>query len=63
MGKEHKTHLPLFSKEQASFIAGRNITDNILIVQEVIRSLKSKHMNRNWMVVKNDLEKVYDRVH
>ncbi|KAH1046037.1 hypothetical protein J1N35_036821 [Gossypium stocksii] len=40
----------------------RNITDNILIAQKVIHSIRSKHKNRNWMTVKIDLEKAYDRV-
>ncbi|MBA0682660.1 hypothetical protein Goari_024356 [Gossypium aridum] len=43
------------------FIASRNITDNILIAQEVIHTIRSKHRNRNWMVVKIDLEKAYNK--
>ncbi|KAK5825104.1 hypothetical protein PVK06_019908 [Gossypium arboreum] len=47
--------------EQAGFIAGRNITDNVIIAQEVIHSMKSSS-KRKWMTIKIDLEKAYDRV-
>ncbi|KAK5811979.1 hypothetical protein PVK06_027373 [Gossypium arboreum] len=48
--------------EQAGFVAGRNINDNIIIAQEVIHSMKSKQKNKKWMAIKIDLEKAYDRV-
>ncbi|KAH1064537.1 hypothetical protein J1N35_029524 [Gossypium stocksii] len=47
--------------EQAGFIAGRNITDNVIIAQEVIHSMMSSS-KRKWMTIKIDLEKAYDRV-
>ncbi|KAA3474776.1 endonuclease/exonuclease/phosphatase family protein [Gossypium australe] len=47
---------------KARFIVGRNITDNIIIVPEVIHSMISKQKNRNWMALKIDLEKAYDRI-
>ncbi|KAA3475693.1 Retrovirus-related Pol polyprotein LINE-1 [Gossypium australe] len=50
------------SAEQAGFIAGRNISDNIIIAQEVIHSMRSKKEGKNWMAIKLDLEKAYDRV-
>ncbi|KAH1090779.1 hypothetical protein J1N35_018036 [Gossypium stocksii] len=50
------------SSEQAGFIAGRNISDNILIAQEVIHSMRSRKIDRNWMAIKLDLEKAYDRI-
>ncbi|KAA3488895.1 reverse transcriptase like protein [Gossypium australe] len=52
----------LISQEQAGFIAGRNISDNIIIAQEVIHSMRCKQKGKNWIVVKLDLEKAYDRV-
>lgn len=51
----------IIAQEQAGFIAGRNITDNIVIAQEVIHSMKSCK-SQKWMVIKIDLEKAYDRV-
>ncbi|KAH1066052.1 hypothetical protein J1N35_031039 [Gossypium stocksii] len=50
------------SSEQAGFIAGRNISDNILIAQEVIHSMRSRKIDRNWMAINLDLEKAYDRI-
>ncbi|KAA3458339.1 reverse transcriptase [Gossypium australe] len=50
------------SPEQAGFIAGRNISDNIIIAQEVIHSMRSKKGGKKWMAIKLDLEKAYDRV-
>ncbi|KAK5776842.1 hypothetical protein PVK06_044807 [Gossypium arboreum] len=52
----------LIAPEQTDFIAGRNITDNFVIAQEVVHSMKSKQKNRKWMAIKVDLEKAYDRV-
>ncbi|KAA3485757.1 reverse transcriptase [Gossypium australe] len=50
------------SPEQAGFIAGRNISDNVIIAQEVIHSMRSKKASKNWMAIKLDLEKAYDRI-
>ncbi|KAA3472337.1 Retrovirus-related Pol polyprotein LINE-1 [Gossypium australe] len=52
----------LISQEQAGFIAGRNIFDNIILAQEVIHSMRCNQKGRKWMAVKLDLEKAYDRV-
>ncbi|KAK5792155.1 hypothetical protein PVK06_033269 [Gossypium arboreum] len=52
----------LIALEQTGFIAGRNITDNIVMAQEVVHSMKSMQKNRKWMGNKIDLEKAYDRV-
>ncbi|KAH1097249.1 hypothetical protein J1N35_014170 [Gossypium stocksii] len=52
----------LISQEQTGFIAGRNISDNIILAQEVIHSMRCKRKWRNWMAVKLDLEKAYDRI-
>ncbi|KAA3454599.1 Retrovirus-related Pol polyprotein LINE-1 [Gossypium australe] len=52
----------LISQEQAGFIAGRNIVDNIILAQEVIHSMRCNRKGRKWMAVKLDLEKAYDRV-
>ncbi|KAA3487383.1 LINE-1 reverse transcriptase isogeny [Gossypium australe] len=47
--------------EQAGFITGRSITDNIILAQEVIHTMRSQK-NKKWMAIKIDLEKAYDRV-
>ncbi|KAA3487341.1 reverse transcriptase [Gossypium australe] len=52
----------LISQEQAGFIAGRNIFDNIILAQEVIHSMRCNRKGRKWMAIKLDLEKAYDRV-
>ncbi|KAA3481478.1 Retrovirus-related Pol polyprotein LINE-1 [Gossypium australe] len=57
----HFRPISLYS-EQAGFIAGRNIFDNIIIAQEVIHSMRYNRKRRKWMAVKLDLEKAYDRV-
>ncbi|XP_052886977.1 uncharacterized protein LOC128295438 [Gossypium arboreum] len=50
------------SLEQADFIASRSILDNIIIVQEIIHSMRSRKAGRNWMAIKLDLEKAYDKI-
>lgn len=52
----------LVGKEQASFIPNRQTTNNIIMTQEVIHSLRKQKGKRCDMVIKIDLEKVYDRV-
>lgn len=47
---------------QTSFINGRNITDNIIIAQEVIHSMRRKGGKTGWMAIKVDLEKAFDRL-
>ncbi|XP_019186483.1 PREDICTED: uncharacterized protein LOC109181186 [Ipomoea nil] len=45
---------------QTSFVPGRQITDNILLYQEVLNSFRTKKGAVGWMVWKIDLEKAYD---
>ncbi|KAA3464882.1 LINE-1 reverse transcriptase isogeny [Gossypium australe] len=52
----------IISQEQAGFIASRNIMDNIILAQEVIHSIRCKRNGKNWVAIKLDLEKAYDRV-
>ncbi|KAA3488495.1 Retrovirus-related Pol polyprotein LINE-1 [Gossypium australe] len=49
--------------KQAGSVARRKSKDNIIIVQEVIHSMKNKQKNKRWMAIKINLEKAYDRVH
>lgn len=52
----------LVSKNQANFIPNRQASDNIVVVQEMIRSLKWRTRKKDAIVVKVDLEKAYDRI-
>ncbi|CAL1354280.1 unnamed protein product [Linum trigynum] len=52
----------LVAETQTSFVPGRQITDNICILQEVVHSMRSKQGRTGWMVVKVDLAKAYDRI-
>ena len=45
---------------QASFVPGQCTSDNIIIVQEVIRTLISRRGQTGYVAFKLDLEKAYD---
>eukprot|EP00253_Pinus_taeda_P014726 PITA_14726 len=50
----------LISAEQTGFVEGRQILDGLVVTQEVLHSLKSKH--QKGMMIKLDLSKAYDRL-
>lgn len=52
----------LVSSNQCSFIPGRQMHDNVIILQEVIHLMHKKSMGPGWIVLKVDLEKAYDRI-
>lgn len=52
----------LISPEQSSFVPGRQITDNILVYQEVLHSMRTRNNSTGYMILKIDLEKAYDRL-
>nr|KYP49443.1 Retrovirus-related Pol polyprotein LINE-1 [Cajanus cajan] len=52
----------LVSPNQCSFVPHRQTTDNIIITQEVIHSMKNRSRKKGWMAIKIDLEKAYDRL-
>lgn len=52
----------LVSPHQVSLVPGRNIHDNIIIVNELIHSMKRKTGKKGYMAIKVDLEKAYDRI-
>ncbi|CAN1131439.1 Transposon TX1 uncharacterized 149 kDa protein [Linum perenne] len=52
----------LIGDNQTSFVPGRQISENIIILQEVIHSLRSKTGKAGSMVIKLDLAKAYDRL-
>ena len=47
---------------QCSFIKGRQSSDNIILVQEIIHSMRNMRKKNGFMAIKIDLEKAYDRI-
>ena len=54
--------LDLIDIHQTSFVLGRCITENIIIAQEVVHSMRRKMGKKGLMAIKIDLEKAYDRL-
>ncbi|WOL13616.1 hypothetical protein Cni_G22386 [Canna indica] len=52
----------LISKEQSAFIQGRRMHDNILIASEIINVIHKSKRKYSYILIKLDLEKVFDRV-
>lgn len=52
----------IISPFQASFSSGRCIQDNIIIVQEMIHSMRKIRSKKGFMAIKVDLEKAYDHL-
>lgn len=52
----------LITPNQAGFVAGRKATDNIIIANKVIHTIKNKKGKGGFMVAKLDLSKAYDRI-
>ena len=51
------------SKIQSAFVAGRQISDNVLIAQEMFQALCTDPGGRNKrMAIKTDMNKAYDRL-
>lgn len=50
----------LFGPTQSNFVSERHITDDIIIVQEVIYSMKKKADRKGFIAIKVNLEKAYD---
>lgn len=58
-----KQFLPdIITQNQTSFIAGRNATDNAIILQEVVHSMSIMTGRKRYMVIKLDLAKAYDKM-
>ena len=47
---------------QAGFVPGRRTSDNIILVQEVIRTLRYRKGRTGYVAIKLDLEKAYGRL-
>ena len=47
---------------QAGFVPGHRTSDNIILVQEIIHTLRYRRGKTGYVVIKLDLEKAYDRL-
>lgn len=52
----------ILSHSQSAFVLGRRIQDNIILVNEIMHTLKKKRGRGSLMALKIDIEKAYDKV-
>lgn len=52
----------ILSHSQSAFVPGRRIQDNIILVNEIMPTLKKKRGRGGLMALKIDIEKAYDKV-
>lgn len=52
----------LIGPNQTSFVPDRQISDNIIVFQEVLNSMNARKAATGWMIMKVDLEKAYDKL-
>ena len=47
---------------QASFVSRHQITDNVIIMQELLHTMRHKKGEKGYMAIKFDFENAYDRI-
>lgn len=52
----------LIKPNHSSFITSRYISDNVILAQEAIHTMKTTKSKKGWMAIKVDLEKAYDQI-
>lgn len=52
----------LVGEWQAAFVPHRQASDNIIVAQELLHTMRTRHHKKHGMIVKIDLEKAYDRI-
>lgn len=52
----------LISPAQTTFVKGRSITENTSIAKEIVHSMSRKKGTKGFMLIKLDMEKVFDRM-
>lgn len=59
-----KPWLPeIIAVEQSAFVSGRQIQDNVMVVQEVLHQLRLRRRKEKFQaILKLDMQKAYDRV-
>lgn len=55
--------MPKINKQNlTSFVAGQSISNNIVIAQEAMHSMRKSKGKMSWMALKIEIEKAYDNV-
>nr|DAD41264.1 TPA_asm: hypothetical protein HUJ06_015587 [Nelumbo nucifera] len=52
----------IISPNQSAFIAGHQISDNVLLTHELIYTMKKSKSSKKFLAIKLDMKKAYDRV-